>query len=342
MRFMINFLARKSVGAAAVVLGAFAANAELVKTPIIQTFDGVEESVGYTVSGFENKNEYAVVFTNHTKTATWTVPATLENVQFLVVGGGGGGGGGTWGPGGGGGGVVTGYVYKLKRRVSVDITVGAGGKGGTSNGAKGTVGGNSSIVVGETTYVFAYGGGAGCNKADGVDGGSGSGGGADSNSTVTYVGGGVKDALYDEAVVFAESFGHAGGSNGTRAYCSGGGGGAMGVGTDAKSATGGTGGAGLEIDITGTPIMYGSGGGGGGSGARGLGGTNAGFGGSNATKTWNGKASSAKANCGGGGGGGGKNSFSSPDYLGCGGAGGSGIVVIRYRQKPPVFKIIVR
>lgn len=331
MRFMINFLARKSVGAAAVVLGAFAANAELVKTPIIQTFDGVEESVGYTVSGFENKNEYAVVFTNHTKTATWTVPATLENVQFLVVGGGGGGGGGTWGPGGGGGGVVTGYVYKLKRRVSVDITVGAGGKGGTSNGAKGTVGGNSSIVVGETTYVFAYGGGAGCNKADGVDGGSGSGGGADSNSTVTYVGGGVKDALYDEAVVFAESFGHQGGTNGKRAYASGGGGGAIGDGGDGFDQTGGAGGAGLKTDITGSFITYGSGGGGGGSATKGKGGTDAGNGGylTNA-------ATSAVANRGGGGGGGGNKQIK-------GGAGGSGIVVFRYTiSDAKGFRVIVR
>jgi hypothetical protein len=56
-------------------------------------------------------NEVAVVFTNHVdKAMSWTVPADIENVQFLVVGGGGGGGGavnstkgGAGGAGGGGG-----------------------------------------------------------------------------------------------------------------------------------------------------------------------------------------------------------------------------------------------
>ena len=313
------------------ILGAITANAELAKEPI---YDAENVSVGYKVTGLNDGKEEAVVFTNHLRTATWTVPATLNNVQFLVVGGGGGGGGGTWGPGGGGGGVVTGYVYKLEKDATVNVKVGKGGSRGTSNGAYGGVGGNSSIIVGETTYVLAYGGGAGGNKANGVNGGSGSGGGADSNSTKEYIGGNPIEAKCAEGVLFAESFGHAGGSNGTRAYCSGGGGGAMGVGTDARSATGGTGGAGLEIDITGTPVMYGSGGGGGGSGARGLGGTNAGNGGTNASN-----ATSAKANAGGGGGGGGKNQWSNGDWQGYGGNGGSGIVVFRYALPTGVAKI---
>ena len=92
MKKILNYLANKALSAAFVVLGAASAGAELVKTPILQTFEGEAEpvSVGYTVTGLGDfKNEVAVVFTNHTKTATWTVPATLENVQFLVVGGGG-------------------------------------------------------------------------------------------------------------------------------------------------------------------------------------------------------------------------------------------------------------
>ena len=331
MKKMIKSLANKAVYAAFAVLGAASASAELVKTPILQTFDDVAEpvSVGYKVTGLPN-NEVAMVYTNHLRTATWTVPATLENVQFLVVGGGGGGGGGTWGPGGGGGGVVTGYVYKLEKDVTVDIKVGAGGKRGTSNGAKGTVGDNSSIIVGETTYVLAYGGGAGGNKANGVSGGSGSGGGADSNNTITYVGGGVKDALYDEAVVFAESFGHQGGTNGKRAYASGGGGGAMGDGGNGFDQTGGAGGVGLKMDITGSLITYGSGGGGGGSAKKGSGGTNAGNGG---YLTY--EATSAVANRGGGGGGGGNKQIK-------GGNGGSGIVVFRYAEpveSPAVVQI---
>ena len=319
MNKVLNYLTNKAIYAAFVVLGVASASAELVKEPIMQTFEGEAEpvSVGYKVTGLEN-DEVAMVYTNHLKTATWTVPATLNNVQFLVVGGGGGGGAGTWGPGGGGGGVVTGYVYQLKKDAIVNVEVGVGGKAGTSNGARGTVGGNSSIIVGETTYVLAYGGGAGRNKANGVSGGSGSGGGADANNTTTYVGGGVKDALYDEAVVFAESFGHKGGTNGKRAYASGGGGGAMGDGGDGSGQTGGAGGAGLEMDITGSLVIYGSGGGGGGSAKKGSGGKNAGNGGYSTNA-----ATPTVANCGGGGGGGGNKQIA-------GSAGGSGIVVFRY------------
>ncbi len=139
MNKILNYLTNKVICAAFVVLGAFAASAELVKTPILQSFEGESEpvSVGYTVTGLGDfKNEVAVVFTNHTKTATWTVPATLENVQFLVVGGGGGGGGTAYqqgGGGGGGGGVVTGIISSISITDKVDIKVGRGGKGGTSS-----------------------------------------------------------------------------------------------------------------------------------------------------------------------------------------------------------------
>lgn len=225
---ILNCLGNKVMCTALVALGAFAAGAELVKTPILQTFEDengtVTESVGYKVTGLEN-GEVAMVYTNHLRTATLRVRADLENVQFLVVGGGGGGGGGMAGPGGGGGGVVTGFVYKLEKNVVVDIKVGAGGKGGQSYLAGGKAGGDSSIVVGKTLYVLAYGGGAGVRYANGGDGGSGSGGGADKNSTIEYIGGKVKEAVCAEGVLFAESFGHEGGSNGTSQYSSGGGGG---------------------------------------------------------------------------------------------------------------------
>lgn len=326
---------------ALVALGAFAASAELVKTPILQTFEDengtVTESVGYKVTGLPNK-EVAMVYTNHLRTATLRVRANLENVQFLVVGGGGGGGAGLTGPGGGGGGVVTGFVYKLQKNAIVDIKVGAGGTGGQKVATSGTVGGNSSVVVDGKSYVLAYGGGAGPRNAYGVDGGSGSGGGACKTTTgVKYTGGTALDAECAEGVLFAESFGHAGGSNGNSAYCSGGGGGAMGVGGDGVSAIGGNGGKGLEVDITGSLVTYGSGGGGGGNGAKGTGGANAGDGGKN-TGT-NKEAGSAKANCGGGGGGGGPNNHTT----GYGGNGGSGIVVLRYKEpNTSGFKVIVR
>ncbi len=337
---MVKFFTNRVICAAFIVLGAASANAELVKTPILQIFEDengtVTESVGYKVTGLEN-GEVAMVYTNHLRTATLRVRANLENVQFLVVGGGGGGGGGLAGPGGGGGGVVTGFVYKLEKNDIVDIKVGAGGTGGQKAAASGTVGGNSSVVVGGKSYVLAYGGGAGPRNAYGVDGGSGSGGGAYKTTAVKYTGGIALDAECAEGVLFAESFGHAGGSNGNSAYCSGGGGGAMGVGGDGSGAKGGAGGAGLGVDITGTLITYGSGGGGGGNGAKGTGGANAGDGGNN-TGT-NKEAGSAKANCGGGGGGGGPNN----NTTGKGGNGGSGIVVLRYKEpNTSGFKVIVR
>lgn len=293
-----------------------AALAEVVTEPLAD-----HPEWGYTVSGLgEDGDETAVVFTNSAEAATWTVPTDLTDVQFLVVGGGGGGGGGTWGPGGGGGGVVTGLVHSLTKNSEVVIAVGAGGMGGQGNGASGQLGLNSSFSVTGSTYVTAYGGGAGRNKAAGVGGGSGSGGGASKDAT--YSGGGATKGTYDATVVFAETFGSDGGANGKSSYCSGGGGGAAAAGGDGSSNKGGAGGSGLKNDITGTSITYGSGGGGGGSGTKGSGGTNAGNGGSNS-----GNATSAKENRGGGGGGGGKNS----GVALYGGNGGSGIVVFRYK-----------
>ena len=319
MKKMIKSLANKAICAAFVVLGAASVCAEVITNKLYDAVN-TDVEVGYEIKGLADGRETAVVFTKDSYDISWTVPATLENVQFLVVGGGGGGGAGTWGPGGGGGGVVTGYVYQLKKNVAVDITVGAGGDGGTTNGSRGGYGKDSSIFVSDVSYVVAKGGGAGKNKTVGGDGGSSSGGGA--SSSYSYAGGNVVTNDYDSTFVFAESFGEKGGANGKSAYCSGGGGGATGVGSAGSGSKGGAGGAGLKMDITGSLIIYGSGGGGGGKDTKGSGGTNAGNGGSNS-----GNATSAKANCGGGGGGGGRNNNAETRK---GGAGGSGIVVLRY------------
>ena len=77
---------------ATVALTALAAHALLAE---VAPFDGHPEW-GYTVSGLgADGDETAVIFTNSAETTTWTVPANLTDVRFLVVGGGGGGGGGT-------------------------------------------------------------------------------------------------------------------------------------------------------------------------------------------------------------------------------------------------------
>ncbi len=300
---------------ATVALTALAARALLAE---VAPLDGHPEW-GYTVSGLgAGGDETAVVFTNSAETATWTVPANLTDVRFLVVGGGGGAGSGTSGPGGGGGGVVTGLVHSLTKNAVVTAKVGAGGAGGTGNVGTGSAGSSTYFSVDDVRYVTGNAGGkGGGSSANGGSGGSGGGGrpakvgGA---ATKGSVGADATDLVYA-----VELFGNAGGdgySGGT--YSSGGGGGATEAGGTASSQSkAGDGGEGLACDITGTSKVYGSGGGGGTSrsgGTGGTGGTGAGSGHSNKT---------AVSNQGGGGGGG-------SGYANAGGAGGSGIVVLRY------------
>ena len=289
----------------------------------------IEAEWGYVKRGLGAfGNEVAVVFTNHAAEAmTWTVPANLTNVQFLVVGGGGGGGGGQRGPGGGGGGVVTGIVYSISRNAVVTVKVGAGGSGGTTTnnkGGKSGAGADSYVAVDGLTYVTACGGGIAGSQVDGYAGGSGGGGGAYNSShpggasTKGNVGEGAEDLLS------CDKFGNAGGAGAYLASgkaAAGGGGGATEAGSDGGGTTtkpvGGNGGEGIASDITGVLNVYGSGGGGGATGGtptQGRGGTGAG-----SAATPGGAAAENQ----GGGGGGGSGSTT-------GGSGGSGIVVFRY------------
>ena len=315
---------------------------------------------GYAVTGLGPiGNETALVFTNPAVTATWTVPADLENVQFLVVGGGGGGGGDVnsgdgyqGGAGGGGGGVVTGFVHSVAQDAAVTVTVGAGGAGGKAGTSKrptgttsgnyygaGAKGGDSLFKVGGTTYVTAYGGGqdlgaSGKYSSGGRAGGSGGSSGG-SRPKITDRGSATKGAIGSSAtsLLTAALFGNKGGP-GVKdwSYVAGGGGGAAEAGKapPAQHSPGGDGGEGLTNSITGTPVVYGSGGGGGtavSSGVGGLGGTGAGDG----HRTGKGKGENAVANRGGGGGGGGGQAN--------GGNGGSGIVVLRYAFDPTEAKV---
>ena len=286
---------------------------------------------GYTVSGLGNNgDETAVVFTNHTETATWTVPTDLTDIKFLVVGGGGGAGAGTGGGGGGGGGVVTGLVHSLTKNTVVTAKVGAGGAGGSGNVGAGSAGSSSYFKVDDMTYVTANGGGQGGGSGSaGKVGGSGAGGRAGNKAGGSATQGSI--APNASALVTAVLFGNAGGA-GAANFSAGGGGGATGAGASAPSNdVGGDGGAGLVCEITGTSSTYGAGGGGGTSRASTVKGSRGGYGGgvssgSGAGKGGGGKggtATSGTANRGGGGGGGGGNAAS-------GGAGGSGIVAFRY------------
>ena len=327
-----------------------------------------DPTAGYIRTGLGKKgNEVAVVFTNHTKTATWTVPANLYNVEFLVVGGGGGGGADNnddvrmAGSGGGGGGVVTGLVNFVEGSI-VSATVGIGGEGGKVEKKPGTssnnywgaakLAGASTFGVGSDVYVTANAGGRDLGATatsftsgnNGGSGGSGAGGRQKKNG-----GAATKGSGDNNFVVFYEAFGNNGGKGSTKDWYSGsansagGGGGAhpdvsLGAGGDAGWTEeggwfGGKGGEGLTSNITGFDVVYGSGGGGG--NATGLGGVAGEGAGDGNTANISGmgaaygRGNDALQNQGGGGGGGGRGN--GPGYQKRGGGnGGSGIVVFRY------------
>jgi hypothetical protein len=252
-----------------------------------------------TVDGLYNVDKFS-----GTGTMTWTVPAGVTSVTYLVVAGGGGGGttsgAGYRGGGGGGGGFLTGTTSVTG---SYTVTVGAGGAAGSN-------GGNS--VFGTVT---ANGGGGGANDFNvGLAGGSGGGGGA--NPTSGYQSGGSGTSGQGNA-------GGTGGSDNQNFRVGGGGGGAGSVGYPAANndTTSGNGGAGLASSITGASVYYAGGGGGGGvhkagSSTSTVGGV--GGGGSPIVYT-----SQPGTNGLGGGGSGSGNG-------GGGGLGGSGIVILRY------------
>ena len=269
-------------------------------------------------------------------------PLGSNTVDYLVVAAGGGGAGN---PGAGGGGGAGGYRESnpapgsdwtgspLKapgnaRPVSVQaypITVGSGGAVGQPQGSSG---GNSTF----SDITSAGGGGGG--KADnnpGVAGGSGGGaapGGSVGNGNTPPTSpaqgnpGGTAPPNSPPSAP-----GRGGGSGG------GGGAGATGGAGNASppggsDGGGGSGGAGVATSITGSPVTRGGGGGGGGrdsfsspgpAGAAGPGGGGAG-GSANSDN-----AGAGTANTGGGGGGGGENQP--------GKAGGSGVVVLRYKYQ---------
>jgi len=255
---------------------------------------------------------------------TFATQGYAGNVEYLCIAGGG-GGGQQHGGGGGAGGYRTNVVgqqnggnnaldpaYAVTAGQSITVTIGAGGAAATGGGTRGSVGVNS--VFGTITSIGggAGGGWAGAGYYNGSLGGSGGG------TSLKGEGG------------LSTDFGHTGAGMGdnplNHPVGGGGGGGAGDAGRGDMSITGGgvkiRGGNGLFSNITGSSVQRGGGGGGashsphaaglagaGGGGIGGLG--NAGAG------------ASGTANTGGGGGGSGGNNVQA-------GAGGSGVVIIRY------------
>jgi hypothetical protein len=256
-------------------------------------------------------------YTYHTFTSTGSfIPSEkIRGAEVLLVAGGGSGRGDVGG-GGGAGGVTSTAGQTLFAGTSYTALVGAGAAVGATAGSSGNPGSNSSF-----TSVTAIGGGAGLTSGTSTGG---SGGGA---YTTNAVGTGTAGQGNNGGTGTASGF-----------YGCGGGGGAGGVGGNGTTTTGGTGGNGTTayaswhyatstgISYNGNYYIAGGGGGSGdfraansGSGAGGLGGGGAG------SLTGSVAGVTGTANTGGGGGGGG---YGAPAQFA--GAGGSGLVIIRY------------
>ena len=273
-----------------------------------------------------------------------------QNVEVLVVGGGGSGGGDVGG-GGGAGGLIEGIITQPVTATAYTITVGDGGATVT-NGAQGNAGSPSYFAQGAGSQYEckAAGGGRGGDENDtGGDGGSGGGGGAGNPGFTTG----------NIPAPGTRAYGHDGGRRG---YPSGGGGGAGTIGgsgpvfhAEYRSDSHYSGGRGRQNNIDGNNYYWAAGGGGsdwgnsltGGAGGKGGGGGgsayytncadsgNAGAGGTGGINNGgagrgddNAPAGAGGQNTGSGGGG-------SGNYWGsCGhgsGAGGKGIVIVKYK-----------
>ena len=248
----------------------------------------------FKVHSFTSNGTFTPTITGHTE----------SDVEYLVIAGG--GGGGAKGGGGGAGGFRTGFEG-ITSGTGYGITVGAGGAGGTGLSVRGVNGANS--VFDSVTSVGGGGGGSDAGVyRNGSDGGSGGG----------VAGGGYGDTVAGGSATSGQGFD--GGNHITSSPYNGGGGGGAG----AVGATNGNGGAGLASSITGSSVTRAGGGGGGGdvSGSAGAAGAGGGGAGAGASDT----PAAGTVNTGGGGGAGG-NGGGHVD----GAAGGSGIVIIRYR-----------
>jgi hypothetical protein len=278
-----------------------------------------------------------------------TIPAN-NNVDYLVVAGGAGAGStsGANSPGGGGAGgfreshtVPISGCYTASPLASgtsltvttttYPITVGGGGATGpcgpgSPGGGPGNAGSNSVF----STITSAGGGEPQGSYLPGNAGGSGAAGGGGTSVTATGGAGNTPPVSPPQ--------GQPGGTgSGTSPdHQSGGGGGAGGAGTNASPSAAGTGGVGVSTSISGSSISYAGGGGGSGyacavgAGLQGNG-SPCGTGGQGVAASPF-TADSGTANRGGGGGSASGSTPSGPNPA-TGGAGGSGIVIIRYKYQ---------
>jgi len=322
----------------------------------------VFENGGYCYVAFKNTGSL-----NSQTVFTWTRPSLVTSSDVLVVGGGG-GGGMRHGGGGGAGSFVQADSFAISSAATISIAVGSGGFGTTVSTA-GTAGQNSYFkpTAGSSLGLTAIGGGLG---SAGTGGNGGSGGGAGSGQTGGSVTSQAQTTFANTSlsgISFGNS--GAGGADDTNVWsdqndywAGGGGGGAASAGTrplsngtqvsqfptnSSNTAVGGRGGDGksaswitstvasnLTVGQTSSGTVYFAGGGGGGMGVDGQGGVGGLGGGANGTRAES-SGNAGSAFTGGGGGGSGFddiNKSGSPETVANppAGAGGSGVVVLRF------------
>lgn len=268
------------------------------------------------------------LYTYHTFTSSDIFKNTVPNlnIEYLVVAGGGSASTSYHGGGGGGaGGLLNGSLTNMAAN-TYSITVGAGGPTTPASNTNGSKGNNSSI----STLVTASGGGAGIMNWVNTIANGGSGGGAcNVSGDPSFKGTGISGQGRDGGSSFA--------SNSVMSWPGGGGGGAGQVGQNAQSVNyGGAGGNGLQystwaIATTTSDGGYYAGGGAGGINGQAVGAgisdaRQGGLGGGGNSGVWFGPSNGYPGDINTGGGGGAPN-FGNGST---GGAGGSGIVIIRY------------
>lgn len=240
----------------------------------------------------------------------------LVDVSILIVGGGGSGSGIVDGSATGGGGGAGGLIFMNANYTipagNYNVTVGVGGARKTDGGNNGT---NSTFY-----NLNAKGGGAG--GGTGVQGfvgfAGGSGGGGAGEGTVVRIGG---------SPILNQGTAGGNGSMTAPGYGGGGGGGSNQSGRNGASTKGGDGGNGSAYNLTGILTWYAAGGGGGAYNGNTIGYGGALGGGGNGSGATDNTTTSGVNGTGSGGGGSGSGAGAKP---GLGGAGGSGIVIIRY------------
>jgi len=256
-----------------------------------------------TGGAIASSGDYKIHTFTGSSTFTVTTLGTDNTVEYLVVAGGGSGGKSNGGGGGGAGGYRAGTGLVVSAQ-SYSVVVGAGGSENTDYGIHN--GNNSSFSSITSTY-----GGSGQSDIGGGLSTGGSGGGAGWRSDQVGAAG-------------TAGQGNSGGNGGANSNTGGGGGGASASGIRGDTPTNNTGGAGGAGSAWyGTTYAGGGGGGGRGSGSYG-GAGGVGGGGTGGGRSTN-ASSPGTANTGGGGG--------AAVFNGNGRAGGSGIVIIKYKYQ---------